>query len=406
VALNVIEDHFWVFFAAPELMKHELSEAQRQTVYQYLEMPSKTETYNLLSAYTRYWKAQKAYLAAKNAYWATRRPATQQAAIAMIWDGDGTHPDAALTVFRNFDSAAVERGLLGKYPETAWIIDFPLFERIHYLLVAGYDVYGNVGHQLNSRLFMDFLRMEGEDNFLAFMPEAARAEIRSNWYRGIRSRRKKLFEQPMSWLANESPIHFSSDDPQAEFYSMMLEHLGPIAGEADYINRCSIGPCDQIAAPSSLTKADVAMSRLAQLRGEQLKVFPELALVRVRTSSEGASLIYTLIVNRDWSNITSFLEDASEAGRDPSGDTLTVLRGVSGSYPNFFFDVPEGKLDAFVTQAAAMQTDEDYQSFVARYGVRRTSADFWQIADWFQSQYLAQQPTEAGILDLNRYENR
>ena len=61
-------------------------------------------------------------------------------------------------------------GLHGDFPETAWIIDYPLFERIHYLLVAGFDVYGNAGHQLNTRIVMDFLRMEGENNFLAFLP--------------------------------------------------------------------------------------------------------------------------------------------------------------------------------------------------------------------------------------------
>jgi hypothetical protein len=53
-----------------------------------------------------------------------------------------------------------------------------------------------------------------------------------------------------------------------------------------------------------------------------------------------------------------------------------------------------------------VQNAEDYQSFVARYGVRRTDAKFWQQADWFQAEYLAQYPAEAGILDLNRYENR
>lgn len=48
------------------------------------------------------------------------------------------------------------------------VIGYPLFERMHYLLLAGYDVYGNIGHQLATRLYMDFLRMEGELNFSPF----------------------------------------------------------------------------------------------------------------------------------------------------------------------------------------------------------------------------------------------
>ncbi len=54
-----------------------------------------------------------------------------------VWDGDGKNPNAALTVFRHKDNATVEQGLLGATPQTAWLIDYTLFERIHYLLVAG-----------------------------------------------------------------------------------------------------------------------------------------------------------------------------------------------------------------------------------------------------------------------------
>jgi hypothetical protein len=53
-----------------------------------------------------------------------------------------------------------------------------------------------------------------------------------------------------------------------------------------------------------------------------------------------------------------------------------------------------------------VQTIEEYQIFVARFGVRRTAVDFWAQADWFQQQYFAEQPIGAGIFDLNRYENR
>ena len=73
--------------------------------------------------------------------------------LAAVWDGFDTNadgnrhnPNAALTVLRNFDSATVLTGLIGEPPKTAWLIGYTLFERIYYLLVAGYDVYGNVSH--------------------------------------------------------------------------------------------------------------------------------------------------------------------------------------------------------------------------------------------------------------------
>jgi hypothetical protein len=406
VALNVIEDQFWVFFLNPESMAQNLSAEQKQAVYQGLVMPSSTQTYNLFAAYTKYWKAQKAFLAASSAYWTEHWPADQEAAIDMIWDGGGTNPNAALTVFRNFDSAAVEFGLRGQFPETAWVIGYPLLERIHYLLVAGYDVYGNVGHQLNSRLFMDFLRMEGEDHFLAYLPQASRQEIRATWYEGIRSRRKKFFDEPMSWLSNDSPVTYSTDDPQAEFYQLMLKHLGPVAGTPDTINRCTSTNCVVPGKPQAVQDVDRAMRALARLKGKQLQIFPELAFIRVGMDAAGPDQVYSLIVNRDWSNMTSFLEDGKTGDRNPAGDTLTVLPGFSGSYPNFFFSVQRAELAAFVEQAASVQTIEEYQIFVARFGVRRTAVDFWAAADWFQQEYFAEQPIGAGIFDLNRYENR
>ena len=405
VALNVIEDQFWVFFANPEIVENEIATEILEGTADYLQMPSSTQTFRLLAAYTRYWDKQKEYLAAKARAWEEEWPATQEDAINIIWDGDGSNRNAALTIFRNFDSAAVEYGLLGQFPETAWVINYPLLERIHYLLVAGFDVYGNVGHQLNTRLFMDFLRMEGEDNFLSFLPANSRQAVRASWYEGIRSKRSKYFQEPMHWLTNDSPIEFKSDDPQAEFYQLMLDHLGPVAGPPDYLNRCAGEACGTADQNPVVAEVDAGMRMLAQIRGRQLQVFPELAYVRVALEGE-EDLNYSLIYNRQWRNVTSFLENASDEDRDPSEDTLTVLRGFSGSYPNFFFSIRRGEVEQFVTQAASVETLDDYQLFVARFGVRRTATDFWDQADWFQSRHLADAPLEAGIMDLNRYENR
>mgnify|MGYP006114961387 CR=1 FL=1 len=101
-----------------------------------------------------------------------------------LWDGDGNNRNAALTVFRHFDSSSIIKGLAGDTPKTAWVISYPLLERIHYLLVAGFDVYGNVGHQLLMRLYMDFLRMEGEAAFLKFFPSDYAQQQLDMWYRG------------------------------------------------------------------------------------------------------------------------------------------------------------------------------------------------------------------------------
>ena len=404
VALNVIEDHFWVVFDDPDIFAVEDVHTALDSVADYLQMPASTETLKLVETYTRFWGGQKNYLEAKFSLLEKHEADLRRIGIGLVWDGDGTNRNAALTVFRNFDSAAVEFGLVGQYPDTAWVIGYPLFERIHYLLVAGFDVYGNVGHQLNSRLFMDFLRMEGEDNFLAFMPRNARQEIRAGWYQGMRSGRSKFFAESATWLKMESPLHFTSADPQREFYRQLLDHLGPVAGE-DQLNRCDGDVCDSGSEVPAVIAADATMRRLARLTGGSLQIFPENALLRVEVEN-GPDILYSLVQNRDWSNVTSFLENAQNSNRNPAGDTLTVLRRLSGTYPNFFYVVAEPELEAFVAAAEGVQNSSDYQRFVGTYGIRRTTADFWRHADWFHDRYLEDEPVEAGILDLNRYENR
>jgi len=246
--------------------------------------------------------------------------------------------------------------------------------------------------------------MEGEDNFLSFLPIADRTELRDSWYQGIRSSRKKFFTEPAGWRERETPISFATDDTQREFYDLILGHLGPVAG-LDNLNRCEGRACVTVPGSPALLAADKSMRRLARIRGERLQIFPENAFVRVLVEG-GPDLNYSLIQNREWTNVTNFLENANKADRDPSGDTMTVVRQFSGAYPNFFFVVPAAELDAFVAAAETVASIEDYQLFVARYGVRRTAINFWEQADWFQNQYLAEQPVEGGILDLNRYENR
>ncbi|HHQ14275.1 MAG TPA: hypothetical protein ENK16_04560, partial [Chromatiales bacterium] len=148
VALNVIDDQFWVVFFDPDRKLITSDSAFLSEVADYLQMPAEwgNSTLKLLKPWTEYSTKQRAYRQARDAQLSGLKPMELDQALEYIWDGDGQNRNAALTVFRHFDSAAVEYGFVGDYPETAWMIDYPLFERIHYLLVAGFDVYGNVGH--------------------------------------------------------------------------------------------------------------------------------------------------------------------------------------------------------------------------------------------------------------------
>ena len=149
------------------------------------------------------------------------------------------------------------------------------------------------------------------------------------------------------------------------------------------------------------------MQSIAQLTGEKLHAFPDVAFVRIRTGKTEEDLAYTLIRNKAYKNVTSFLADERERDRaDIDKDSMTVVNWLEGSYPNFFFSVALSEIETFTKRCAAIRNSEEYKQFVDQYGVRRTHPEFWALADWFQDKYARDNPISSGLFDLNRYHNR
>jgi hypothetical protein len=322
--------------------------------------------------------------------------------LEMIWDGDGDNRNAMLTVFRNFDNAMVVQGWVGAVPKTAWIMDYPLFERIYYDLVAGFDVFGNVGHQLGVRFYMDNLRMESEDLFLAFLPEAAREPLRADWYKGATRQIKYTLVNQMRSQGIPTEIPYATDDPKAELIRMLLERNPEVSGPPDTLNRCDSAPCDRPDATALARVAERELQRLADAQGTFAQHMPEIALLRVRGEG-GAFAVYTLLHDTAHENVAAIFRE--EARLRPEEDRITVMRGIRGSYPNFAFDVPIGDLQAFVDAVLAQQTEADLTAIASRWGIRRTSPRFWTTMDWMHDELIRENRREAGILDLARYQN-
>jgi hypothetical protein len=408
VALNVIEDQFWVVFLDPDAPIMPLHDEFLNEMAEYLASPAELEdSIRVLSSKKHYRKLFQKYIHTKESFTAEFDPLNIRDALRYIWDGDGgKNPNAALTVFRHLDSASVNFGFIGDYPETAWVIDYSVLERIHYLLVAGYDVYGNIGHQLNTRLYMDFLRTEGEDYFLVFMPAQKRKLIRDAWYQGIRESNKDD-EGEARWLNREYVTGYETDTPQLEFYQHLERYLGPVAGAADYINRCTSEQCKP-ETNKEILRVDKAMQKAAKMDGPIVRVLPDVAFVRVMMGGKPEQdLAYTMINNKAYKSVSSMFEGEKLGDRrDYEYDTQTVVRWLEGSYPNFFYVVELEDIEHFVEEYGAIANREAYEAFVARYGLRRTSENFWKHADWFNQQYAREQPRLSGIYDLNRYQNR
>ncbi len=408
IALDVIEDRFWVLFFDPNQPVITNSAQFIDEMANELQVPADGgSNLELVRIWTDYWKGQRRYMEKKQAWFKTIGTHDLDHAMNFIWDGDGNNPNAALTVFRHFDSGSVAYGLVGDEPETTWVIDYPLLERIHYLLVAGFDVYGNLGHRLSTRVYMDFLRMEGEDYFLAFLPVNRRKAIRDGWYVGQRSTIDELFSAPQAWLSTEAVTGYQTDDPQQELYQRIKTRVAAIAPAADGMNRCGHHRCATVEVPNARTKATLAMEKVAQLQGKSLAAFPDVAFVRVKMDNSLEDFSYTLIRNKAYKNVTSFLADERERNRaDIDDDSMTVVKWLEGSYPNFFFSVALSEVEEFARHCASIRNQAEYKKFVDRYGVRRTNPEFWQMADWFQSEAARNKPVLSGLFDLNRYHNR
>lgn len=403
IALNVINDHFFVAFFDPEKDTISNDTAFIARVSDFLDLPASGENkLNIMSFLTDYQKKQSQYLDAKGKYLAKMDPAKKGNDITHIWNGDGHNDNALLTVFRHFDSASVVKGFVGDTPKTGWVIDFPLLERIYYLLVAGFNVFGNAGHQLETRLYMDFLRMEGENNLLSFLPKDKRKEIRADWYKGARAEHKIHLEAPLRGLKWDTGIVYRTNDPKKEFFAKILEHVGPAAGPKDYLNRCPEKNCvDKNTGPLE-QKADLALQKVTGLRGPEIQVVKDLDFVRVVTGNKDKDLAYTVIRNKALSNNSFMFEE--ERRRIVKDDTLTIVKGHLGGYPNSFTRVNLDEIEEFVEGFLKIRDQLSYYNLARKYAIRRTSKNFWEEADWHYQKYLKDEPVEAGLFDMYRFD--
>jgi hypothetical protein len=400
IATESIRDQFWVVFTQPgHFYPKKVAEALAEH-NQLLGLPGEEGDKIGLMGWAKYDSFGKRFLEEKERFIDLLLPKGQGFGLANIWDGERENPNAALTIFRHFDSATVMKGLIGDTPLTAWVIDYPIFERLHYLLVAGFNVYGTAGHQVASRTYMDILRQDGENNFLRFMPEQQRHAIYDSWYMGFSGPRKAA---PLFSMRHETQVAFQTADYKKEFFEQVRQRLGKAAGPLDAINQCPEDGCIRAHTTPLQQQADREMRRLGRLRGGELAVLPEMSLLRVKTGDPGQDLVYTLLVDKAYSNLSKLLREGSR--RLPENDRLTIVPGFVGSYPNFFFSVEKDKLGEFVSRVRTAKSGTGLESFYREFGIRRTDPEIWQYFDWFTEQHKKYRGLHAGLLDLSRYEN-
>jgi hypothetical protein len=391
VALDVIDDRFWIAFVHPDspVVKHEaqlLAGAMPD-----LALPAEQGSNGILINWRKYERRQRRYLELKSKFLSELARSPELVTLQQIWDGDGENPNAALTVMRHFDSATVVKGWVGGDPKTTWVVGYALFERIHYLLVAGFDVFGNIGHQLHSRLYMDFLRMEAESNFLSFLPKARRRALVDAWYRDTSNEVKDHVYGKLARFDQETGLKFSTDKPEVELLQQLNAHL-----EKVLVKKHGLGEEPEI-------KLRDALKGLALLSGNAASRMPETSFLEVRRS-HGAPRFFTILRDSAHTNVAHLFRE--DKRRKPEEDQLTLLRGFVGAYPNALFSVDEGELGEFTARVESLNSNEAYDAMRDRFGVRRTDPRFWELSDRMHEAYRELEPLESGLLDFNRLDGR
>ncbi len=403
IATDVIRDQFWVMYQDPTKDLFITDSDYRKQVEPLLGLPGQDD--NLIDTKANWSK----YKDKRNHYLSLRGQHYQNAPLnwtstKAIWNGDGNNTNAFLTVFRHFDNASVVKGMVGQIPLTTWWMDYPLFERTYYELVVNFDLFGNVAHQLQTRLYFDLIRNGAEHNFLRLLPRDKRESVLNDWYQGMGVVKNYFTYAPLD-VDIKTAEEFSSVDTKSELLNRILQQFKQVNVDADdSINRCQNQSCFRKSQALWIQSSDSILNQLTQTSFKEktgLYYLPELTFIRVKKGEERT--VYSLIRNRYHSNV-AFLFGESLRYK-PENDSITVYPGIAGSYPNFIFDIDSEQFASFEKALVAATSEKQFDEVVAKWGIRRTNPQFWTVFHDFTTWQRELSPVDAGIFDANRYEN-
>lgn len=403
IAVNVINDHFVVMFVDPDKDLSTTDPSYLTKAAPYLELPAAGQSNVIESYYQTYKDDQVKYLEFRAKAYAAAK--ANQIGVDTIWDGDGSNNNAVLTILRHFDNASVTKGAHGGTPETVWIMDYPIFERMYYLLVAGFDVFGNLFHQLSTRLYMDNLRVESENNFLYLLGDGERHAVRAYWYQGEEARKKMreenaLFstayvaQDPLKNQGDKAPVLTIQRNLQ-RLLARLDKHKGVVNQQDPY--NC----CVREHNPYKTNSVEAALEKLGSVRGLPASAFPELVYLNYKQGD--VRKLYTLSRVSRHKNVSFLLNE--EERRLPQEDRLLVMNGLTGSYPNYLLELNHEQLGQFASEMKNAKTTKDTQEILRKFGINRLNASFWPAFDSLHVTGKKQDAKAFGILDFSKYEN-
>ena len=398
-ALNVINDHFWVFFMDPKSDVLVNKPDVYDKVAKISTFPAKKEESiaPLITYRDNYWKAVKEKFSGIRSM-----PALNYDS---LWLGDKENLNANISVFRHFDSATVLKGLRGGVPKTVWVLDYHVFESIYYNLSAGYNVFGPLLHQLNSRLYMEISRVASEDLFLSFLRKNSREDLRRQWNLPVPDQKEStlkslvdiISEDAVEKLSEEyvfegndikTEIQFNDNDVKKDFLNQLVTRRF----SQDQSRRKSL---------EEEKTDDHPVLQLSKLSAKTVQHLPD--SIHLAIESDGIAKLWTLIHNRDHYNVSMLLFEDQRIR--PENDTLSVIPGAASSYANLIIWLEESKLEEFIKSLEKSKSATSVWKTLKEYGLSRSDKNFWQKYNEVSRLTKNPETTERGYLDLNRYLN-
>lgn len=408
VAVNVINDYFFTAFVDPEYDLSVQDPAYLEESTPWLGVPPKSRRGVMDLIRTELRGTQRDYAEYRTRRYREAFP--NGLPLEYLWsgkDGDqsGLDRDRALTVLRHHDTASVLWGWQGDKAQAVWILDYPIIERIYYLLVAGFDVYGSITHQTATRLYMDKLRIESQQNWFDLLMPAEKSRVRNQLNRGDRVLRSLDSSHPLynaDWQPAVSKA-VASDQKALLGAARRYLQLGALKAVGSSPN--SAGE----SYPDLGSQAALTLQQLAAAPADLVQNFPDFSVLLIESDRE-ADQIISLVRNRSHLNVNELFQE--EKRLVPEEDTLLPVVGLVGSYPNLIFRVDEAQLPLWL---AAMRGSHVPGRFESRrwaetdkplslpFAIHRLHPEFWETYDRVQSAVDRLYPVYGGRLDLSKY---
>lgn len=314
---------------------------------------------------------------------------------ADVWDGDKKDTNAWVTVLRHDTNSSAHRGPTGQLADSAWVLDYADFERLYYALVALYTPWGPTAQKVTSWQTMAQVRSHAEDLFLMLLPPEKRDGLRQTFTPGFTD----LDATPMRAAGYPTSVHGLDDArPFASMVSKLRTYLGSTIAPSSPLERDpSASPAAAPAATATAAEVEAALAALAENAHGLAEVLPEVTWLTVDVGAE--RLTYSLVVNRIFGANRRTVD--AQSVHHPELDSVSIIRGRKGSFPQLFLRVPAADVAGFVTAARGSKSAR--VELRTRYEVRRNTPAFWQTLDEEHARAIVEDPLHSGIIDTSAY---